>query len=103
VHEEDMAARIRKQLLLTVLAPEEIEKLHVDEKTDEEVIGLLRQRLMEVTFNHGLKQKVVPSSEVERVARKRMGVEGEPGGREGRDGAGELAAAGKTEPDPGAA
>jgi len=64
-HEDDMATRIRKQLLLTVLAPEEIEKLHVDEKTDEEVIGLLRQRLMEVTFNQGLKQKVVPSSEVE--------------------------------------
>jgi hypothetical protein len=64
-HEEDMVTRIRKQLLLTVLSPEEIEKLHVDEKTDEEVIGLLRQRLMEVTFNQGLKQKVVPSSEVE--------------------------------------
>ena len=64
-HEEDMATRIRKQLLLTVLAPEEIEKLHVDEMTDEEVIGLLRQRLMEVTFNQGLKQKVVPASEVE--------------------------------------
>jgi len=64
-HEEDMVTKIRKQLLLTVLAPEEIEKLHVDEKTDEEVIGLLRQRLMEVTFNHGLKQKVVPAPEVE--------------------------------------
>jgi hypothetical protein len=64
-HGEDMTTRIRKQLLLTVLAPEEIEKLHVDEKTDEEVIWLLRQRLLEVTFNQGLKQKVVPSSEVE--------------------------------------
>ncbi len=63
--EEDMVTKIRKQLLLTVLTPEEIEKLHVDEKTDEEVIGLLRQRLMEVTFNQGLKQKIVPASEVE--------------------------------------
>jgi integrase len=63
--EEDMVTKIRKQLLLTVLTPEEVEKLHVDEKTDEEVIGLLRQRLMEVTFNQGLKQKVVPASEVE--------------------------------------
>jgi hypothetical protein len=63
--EEDMVTKIRKQLLLSVLAPEEVEKLHVDEKTDEEVIGLLRQRLMEVTFNQGMKQKVVPASEVE--------------------------------------
>jgi integrase len=63
--EEDMVTKIRKQLLLTVLAPEEVEKLHVDEKTDEEVIRLLRQRLMEVTFNQGMKQKVVPASEVE--------------------------------------
>ena len=63
--EEDVVTKIRKQLLLTVLAPEEVEKLHVDEKTDEEVMGLLRQRLMEVTFNQGLKQKVVPASEVE--------------------------------------
>lgn len=63
--EEDMVTKIRKQLLLTVLTPEEVEKLHVDEKTDEEVIGLLRQRLMEVAFNQGLKQKVVPASEVE--------------------------------------
>ena len=64
-HEEDMTTKIRKQLLLTVHTPEEIEKLHVDEKTDEEVIGLLRQRLVEVTFNQGLKQKVVAASEVE--------------------------------------
>jgi len=63
--EEDMVTKIRKQLLLTVLTPEEIEKLHVDEKTDAEVIGLLRQRLMEVTFNQGLKQKVVSAPEVE--------------------------------------
>ena len=63
--EEDMVTKIRKQLLLTVLTPEEVEKLHIDEKTDEEVIGLLRQRLMEVTFNQGLKQKVVPASDVE--------------------------------------
>jgi hypothetical protein len=63
--EEDMVTKIRKQLLLTVLAPDEVEKLHLDEKTDEEVIGLLRQKLMEVTFNQGLKQKVVPASEVE--------------------------------------
>jgi len=63
--EEDMVTKIRKQLLLTVLTPEEVEKLHVDEKTDEEVIGLLRQRLMEVAFNQGLKQKVVPASGVE--------------------------------------
>jgi len=63
--EEDMVTKIRKQLLLTVLTPEEVEKLHVDEKTDEEVIGLLRQRLIEVTFNQGLRQKVVPASEVE--------------------------------------
>ncbi len=62
---EDMVTKIRKQLMLTVLTAEEVEKLHVDEKTDEEVIGLLRQRLMEVTFNQGLKQKVVPASEVE--------------------------------------
>ena len=60
-----MVTKIRKQLLLTVLTPEEIEKLHVDEKTDAEVIGLLRQRLMEVTFNQGLKQKVVSAPEVE--------------------------------------
>lgn len=63
--EEDMVTKIMKQLLLTVLSPEEIEKLHVDEKTDEEVIGLLRQRLVEVTFNQSLKQKVVPAPEVE--------------------------------------
>jgi hypothetical protein len=63
--EEDMVTKIRKQLLLTVLAPEEVEKLHVDEKMDEEVIRLLRQRLMEVTFNQGMKQKVVPAAEVE--------------------------------------
>ena len=63
--EEDVATKIRKQLLLTVLTPEEIEKVHVDEKTDEEVMELLRRRLMEVTFNQGLKQKVVPASEVE--------------------------------------
>ncbi len=64
-HEEDIVTKIRKQLLLTVHTPEEIEKLHVDEKTDEEVIGLLRQRLIEVTFNRGLKQKVVRASEVD--------------------------------------
>jgi hypothetical protein len=63
--EEDLVTKIRKQLLLTVLTTEEVEKLHVDEKTDEEVIALLRQRLIEVTFNQGLKQKVVPASEVE--------------------------------------
>ena len=63
--EEDMVTKIRKQLLLTVLTPGEVEKLHVDEKTDEEVMGLLRQRLMEVTFNQGMKQKVVPATEVE--------------------------------------
>jgi hypothetical protein len=39
--------------------------MHVDEKTDEEVIGLLRQRLIEVTFNQGLKQKIVGAAEVE--------------------------------------
>ena len=63
--EDDLVTKIRKQLLLTVLTTEEVEKLHLDEKTDEEVIALLRQRLMEVTFNQGLKQKVVPASEVE--------------------------------------
>jgi len=63
--EEDLVTKIRKQLLLTVLTPEEVEKMHLDEKTDEEVIGLLRQRLMEVAFNQGLKQKVVPAPEVE--------------------------------------
>ena len=54
------------RVLTTALAPEEVEKLHVDERADVEVMGLLRQRLMEVTFNQGLKQKVVPASEVER-------------------------------------
>jgi len=63
--EEDVITKIRKQLLLTILTPDEIEKVHVDEKTDEELIGLLRQRLMEVTFNQGLKQKIVAASEVE--------------------------------------
>jgi integrase len=63
--EEDVVTKIRKQLLLTALTPEEVEKLHVDEKTDEEVMALLRQRLMEVAFNEGMKQKVVRASEVE--------------------------------------
>jgi hypothetical protein len=43
---------------------EEVKKLHANEKTDEEVVELLRQRLPEVTFKQGLEQKVVLASEV---------------------------------------
>jgi hypothetical protein len=42
-----MVTKIRKQLLLTVHTPEEIEWLHIDEKADDEVAPAcpLRMRL----------------------------------------------------------
>lgn len=64
--EEDISIAIKKQLLLASrYTEEEIEKLNVGDLTDEELSKKIRERLLGVS-NGNPKQKVVPSSEVEK-------------------------------------
>jgi integrase len=62
--EEDLATKIRKQLLLTVHTADEVAQLHLEEMSDDQVMALLRKRLLEVAQNQGMKQKFVSPSDV---------------------------------------
>ena len=66
--EDDISSRIRKQMLLTVgYKLDEIDKLNLPEISDEGVQDLMKQRLFAVMMNNGQRQKIVPSSEVDKL------------------------------------
>jgi hypothetical protein len=65
--EERIKEAIKKQFLAVAgFSEEELAKYDAAKTTDEELYNLARQRLLGVMANNGLRQKVVPISEVER-------------------------------------
>jgi len=68
--EEKLKEEFRKQLLLVAgFKQEEVEKMDVMSKSDEEFQGLVRERLLGKMANNGAKQKVISLSEVEKHVR----------------------------------
>ncbi len=64
--EEKVREEFRKQLLLVAgFKQEEIEKMDVMSKSDDEFQGLVRERLLGKMANNGTKQKVIDLDEVE--------------------------------------
>ncbi len=55
-------------MLLTVgYKQDDIEKLNIAEVSDEEVQGLMRQKLVAALMNNGQRQKIVAPEEVEKL------------------------------------
>ena len=64
--EEKVREEFRKQLLLVAgFKQDEIEKMDVMSKSDEEFQGLVRERLLGKMANNGARQKVIDLGEVE--------------------------------------
>jgi FKBP-type peptidyl-prolyl cis-trans isomerase (trigger factor) len=64
--EEKLKEEFRKQLLLVAgFKQEEVEKMDVMSKSDEEFQGLVRERLLGKMANNGASQKVIDLDEVE--------------------------------------
>jgi hypothetical protein len=65
--EEQIKKTFKEQfLLVSGFRKEEIEKMNLDEMTNEELQSLVRQRLLGAMVNNGNHQKVIPVAEVER-------------------------------------
>jgi integrase len=64
--EEELKASFRRQLLLlTGMKEDEMDKLNINDMTDEEIQDILKRRLPRAIMNNGNRQKVVPTEEVE--------------------------------------
>ena len=64
VGEEDTKRYLQTQLLLVGYKQEAIDKMALDDMTDEEFQKLLRDKVSSAMVNNGNKQKVVPVSSV---------------------------------------
>jgi len=62
--EEDLVTKIRKQILLTVYDQADVEKMRINDKSDEDVMALIREKLVAGIIGDAA-QKVVKPDEVE--------------------------------------